>query len=272
MQIIEQFVQGKAGPRLCEDTIYTSDAFIAVIDGESAKASIQFDGQNPGKVAGQIIRQVLADLPPKASSDHFIREVNLSIRDYYAAKQLDPKLKAVGLQAVAVIYSLQRQEIWLIGDCQALVNGQHYQKPRPADQVLSDMRRLIAYTEMRIDKQDPASYFAQEDSARLQILPWLVRMTTFANQSDSPYGYAVLNGNPIPRDLIQIIPVTSASPSEIVLASNGYPELAPTLEASEAKLQELLVADPYLIDHWPATRGQAHFASFDDRAYVRFRI
>lgn len=272
MQIIEQFLQGKDGPRSCEDIIYTSEDFIAVIDGESAKSSICFDGQRPGKLAAQMIQQVLADLHPRASYSQFIQEVNLSIRDYYAAKAIDPKLKAVGLQAVAVIYSRNRQEIWLIGDCQALVDGQLYQKAHPADQVLAHMRRLIAYTEMRIDQKKPAIYFDQEDSARLQILPWLVRASEFANQSDSPYGYAILNGDPIPADLIQIIPVGRKDSVEIVLASNGYPELAPSLEASENKLQELLAADPHLIDQHIATRGQGQSASFDDRAYVRFRV
>ncbi|MDK6804285.1 hypothetical protein [Aerococcus sp. UMB7834] len=250
----------------------TQTNFIAVIDGESAKSSICFDGQAPGKLAAQMIQQVLADLHPRASWDHFIQEVNLSIQDYYALKQTDPKLKAVGLQAVAVVYSRQRQEIWLIGDCQALVGGQHYSQPRPADQILAHMRRLIAYTEMRIDHKAPDSYFAQEDSAHLQVLPWLVRTSEFANRTDTPYGYAVLNGDPIPADLIQIIPVDGKDSVEIVLASNGYPELAPSLEASESQLQALLAQDPHLINQYIATRGQGQFASFDDRAYVRFRV
>jgi glycerophosphoryl diester phosphodiesterase len=57
---------------------------------------------------------------------------------------------------------------------------------------------------------------------------------------------------------------------EIVLATDGYPFLKPTLAESEAALRELLRKDPMLVTLYQATKGiMQGNCSFDDRAYLR---
>ena len=62
-----------------------------------------------------------------------------------------------------------------------------------------------------------------------------------------------------------------SSSSEIVLASDGYPFLKPTLAASEAALAEQIANDPQNIHSFIATKGIVEGnKSFDDRTYIRF--
>ena len=62
-----------------------------------------------------------------------------------------------------------------------------------------------------------------------------------------------------------------SSSSEIVLASDGYPFLKPTLAASEAALAEQIANDPQNIRSFIATKGIVEGnKSFDDRTYIRF--
>ena len=64
-------------------------------------------------------------------------------------------------------------------------------------------------------------------------------------------------------------PVSSLS--EVVLASDGYPFLKPTLAASEAALVEQIANDPQNIRSFIATKGIVEGnKSFDDRTYIRF--
>ena len=71
----------------------------------------------------------------------------------------------------------------------------------------------------------------------------------------------------IPRIDIYDIPAGT----EIILASDGYPYLENTLEASESKLKYILENDPLCYTLYKSTKGiQKGNVSFDDRSYVRF--
>lgn len=60
---------------------------------------------------------------------------------------------------------------------------------------------------------------------------------------------------------------------EIVLASDGYPVLCPTLEASEAALWALAERDPLMIGDYAGCRAfPAGEGSFDDRTFLRLRL
>ena len=90
--------------------------------------------------------------------------------------------------------------------------------------------------------------------------------------------YAVIDGFPIYMDGVKVVSlggVLPASPDahgrEIVLASDGYPFLKPTLADSEAALAHLIATDPQCIREFIATKGLVGGnRSFDDRTYVRF--
>lgn len=94
--------------------------------------------------------------------------------------------------------------------------------------------------------------------------------------------YAVIDGFPIFREGVKVVPCSlscaneeeskdSRNGHEIILASDGYPFLKPTLAESEAALMEQLTNDPQNIKTFIATKGLVDGnKSFDDRVYVRF--
>ena len=81
--------------------------------------------------------------------------------------------------------------------------------------------------------------------------------------------YSVIDGFRIARQHVRIIPL-DFRPWEIVLASDGYPILRPTLAESEEELRKLREEDPLNISRFQATKAfHPDFNSFDDRSYIR---
>jgi len=58
---------------------------------------------------------------------------------------------------------------------------------------------------------------------------------------------------------------------QIVISSDGYPFLKPTLQESEKMLATLIKEDPLLYKKFKSTKGivKTNY-SYDDRTYVRF--
>ena len=157
------------------------------------------------------------------------------------------------LTASAIIYSRARREVWMVGDCQAIIDGKLYETGKPYEQEIAGKRVALIKQGMT-----PAE-------ARKAIELLLVQAMLDGQNKD----YAVIDGFPIYRDGVKVV----AYSSEIILASDGYPFLKPTLEESEAALVNQLTHDPQNINAFIATKGLVEGnLSFDDRAYVRFFI
>lgn len=164
------------------------------------------------------------------------------------------------IAASAVIFSRLRREIWLVGDCLCMVNGQLFDNPKPHEATLAAKRADI------IIKSPNQKAFLTHDTARESILPEMMQIM----REQQNVKYAVIDGARIPEEHVRILTL-DFQPKEIVLASDGYPFLHPTLEASEAALARQLTEDPLNIGAFQATKGCIlgnH--SFDDRAYIRF--
>lgn len=87
-----------------------------------------------------------------------------------------------------------------------------------------------------------------------------------------PYGYAGIDGRPVPPSMVVVHPLPPGV-DELIIASDGYPEIHPTLARSEARLAELLAEDPHCVGALMGTKGRAAGQlSYDDRAYLRLRI
>ena len=89
--------------------------------------------------------------------------------------------------------------------------------------------------------------------------------------------YAVVDGFKIPRQKVKVFTFDFEAWT-IIIASDGYPILRPTLAQSEAALEEQRQKDPLNIGNntanpFMATKAFTEgYASFDDRSYVRFTI
>lgn len=260
MEIIEYKQEGKSKNRLCEDELVITENFVAVIDGVTSKSNFQYEGRSTGRLAADFVKEVLMETAAETGITEIIAACNRRWRKFYSQTHFPYNKAAMGPQAAAVLYSAYYRTIWLIGDCQAMVDGQLYVTPKKSDEILSELRSLVLHL--------------SEDSggARRLIEPWILKATIFANAADPIYGYAVINGEEIPEGLIQTIQLDEEA-CEIVLASDGYPVLMPTLDESEQELARILKEDPDCCRLYRSTKGlNPENTSFDDRTYIKFKI
>ena len=138
----------------------------------------------------------------------------------------------------------------------------YYDNPKPSEQILAEERAAIIRSSPL-----PHDHFLDDDTARQAIIPHMLE--TMQNQNRT---YSVIDGFPIPEQHVRVVTL-DFQPWEIVLASDGYPFLCPTLAESEARLDHQRTTDPLNIGDFKATKAFAHGNnSFDDRAYIRFRV
>lgn len=288
MKIIESSIIGKKSPEACEDGMVVTDDFIAVIDGSTSKTPkhLNPDMKN-GRYAMMLISEYIQEeLKADASVDDFCQGVTAYIYNkVYEKLGVEERLKEhpeERLTASAILYSRTRNEVWMVGDCQAIIDGKLYENGKPYEQEIA--RKRVELIEQGLS---PAE-------ARKQIEPLLIKaMLSGQNQT-----YTVIDGFPIYREGVKVVSVSASSSvqdsvpasdsvpcsdsasasgtipsssSEIVLASDGYPFLKPTLAASEAALAEQIANDPQNIRSFIATKGIVEGSkSFDDRTYIRF--
>ena len=294
MKIIESSIIGKKSPEACEDGMVVTDDFIAVIDGSTSKTPkhLNPDMKN-GRYAMMLISEYIREeLKADASVDEFCQGVTAYIYNkVYEKLGVEERLKEhpeERLTASAILYSRTRNEVWMVGDCQAIIAGKLYENGKPYEEKIARKR-----VELIAQGLSPAE-------ARKQIEPLLIKaMLSGQNQT-----YTVIDGFPIYREGVKVVSVSDSSSvqdsvsssdscsvqdpvscsgsasasdtipsssSEIVLASDGYPFLEPTLAASEAALAEQIANDPQNIHSFIATKGIVEGnKSFDDRTYIRF--
>lgn len=294
MKIIESCIIGKKSPEACEDGMVVTDDFIAVIDGSTSKTPkhLNPDMKN-GRYAMMLISEYIREeLKADASVDEFCQGVTVYIYNkVYEKLGVEERLKEhpeERLTASAILYSRTRNEVWMVGDCQAIIGGKLYENGKPYEEKIA--RKRVELIEQGLSPAD----------ARKQIEPLLIKaMLSGQNQT-----YTVIDGFPIYREGVKVVSVSDfcsvqnsvsssdscsvqdtvscsdsasasdtipSSSSEIVLASDGYPFLKPTLAASEAALAEQIANDPQNIHSFIATKGIVEGnKSFDDRTYIRF--
>ena len=294
MKIIESSIIGKKSPEACEDGMVITDDFIAVIDGSTSKTPkhLNPDMKN-GRYAMMLISEYIREeLKADASVDDFCQGVTAYIYNkVYEKLGVEERLKEhpeERLTASAILYSRTRNEVWMVGDCQAIIDGKLYENGKPYEQEIA--RKRVELIEQGLSPTE----------ARKQIEPLLIEaMLSGQNQT-----YTVIDGFPIYQEGVKVVSLSDSSSvqdsvsssdscsvqdpvscpgsasasdtipsssSEIVLASDGYPFLKPTLAASETALAEQIANDPQNIHSFIATKGIVEGnKSFDDRTYIRF--
>lgn len=270
MKILETYSEGKLTEKDCEDAYVLTEDFVAVIDGVTSKSDFRYQGKATGKLAAELVKGTIERMPRESSLEQILSAINSNMQQMYEEITFPYDRRETGMQATCVIYSDFHQEIWLIGDCQAVVDGVLYENPKLSDQLLSDMRALIIES---LNRTNPQSTL--DENARVGrdvILPWIKKATIFMNDASTKYGYSIINGDAIPESLMRKIKLEEG-PHEIILTSDGYPVVDKTLQLSEQKLQEILQSDPQCYQIYPSTKGKAEgYNSFDDRTYIRFEI
>lgn len=264
MKILEQFIKGKSkNEALCEDMLLVTDDFIAVIDGVTAKSGRLFNGASGGKAAAQAVYDAIKSFSRDITASEAVRTITEKVSALYDENE-EKGVAAAG----AIILSISRNEIWNIGDCQCIINGEKHLHEKEIDRVLSEKRAKILESAIKNGVSEEA--LLKNDVGREAILPELKEQHKYAN-TEGTFGYAVFNGTPVPESLI--ITYKLADGDTVVLASDGYPVLCETLEESEALLKKELSENPLCYKNYKSTKGlNSENLSFDDRTYIKLEI
>ncbi len=103
------------------------------------------------------------------------------------------------MMASAIIYSRMRKEVWMVGDCQAIIGGKLYENNKPYEQEIAEKRVALIKQGMI-----PAE-------ARKTIEPLLVQaMLDGQNKS-----YAVIDGFPIYREGVKAVPCLFSGANDV---------------------------------------------------------
>lgn len=272
MQVIEQYTAAKSTTTPSEDAVVVNAYYAAVIDGATPKTDFRFpEGETPGHLAARLIADAIMTLPPTSTGKEAIDFISSAMRQGFNYPHLPSCNRPI---ASVIIFSALRREVWMVGDCQYLLpeSGIEHQGSKMIDRILSEWRRDIdssllsrgIMTEEAIRSQDPG---------RAIIQPHITRQVRYQNRADGhPLAYAMLDGSDIPQSMIQVFCLPSDC-HQLVMATDGYPKLFPTLEETERHLAKLLKADPLCIGALTGTKcilpGNI---SYDDRTYLSIEI
>lgn len=277
MKVIESKIEGKKSPESCEDGLVVTADFIAVIDGSTSKTPhhLSPDMKN-GRYAMVLISEYIQhELKPESTVEDFCEGVTSFIYNkVYRQQGIEKQMQAhpeERLTASAILYSKAKNEVWMVGDCQAIIDGKLYENNKPFEDIVA--RRRVELIRQGFTPQE----------ARKTIEPLLIQaMLEGQNKT-----YTVIDGFPIYQKGMKVVSLNAPQKNvetdvadslplptkEIVLASDGYPFLKPTLAESEEALAHLLAYDPQCTHEFIATKGiVVGNKSFDDRTYIRFQI
>lgn len=277
MKVIESKIEGKKSPESCEDGLVVTADFIAVIDGSTSKTPhhLSPDMKNGCYAMVLISEYIQHELKPESTVEDFCEGVTSYIYNkVYRQQGIEEQMQAhpeERLTASAILYSKAKNEVWMVGDCQAIIDGKLYENNKPFEEIVA--RRRVELIRRGFTPQE----------ARKTIEPLLIQaMLEGQNKT-----YTVIDGFPIYQKGMKVVSLnvpqknveTDVADSlplptkEIVLASDGYPFLKPTLTESEEALAHLLAYDPQCTHEFIATKGiVVGNKSFDDRTYIRFQI
>jgi len=275
MTIIEQSLTPKSPAKKTEDAIVVTDDFVAVIDGSTSKATHNYHPfRSNGRQAMKTVQRVVRNAKPDMTVQQFCTQATSAMmRNYQHWAMLHATdIKATltshpeqRMAASAAVFSRLRREVWLVGDCQCLINGQLFDNPKPYEQQLAEARAREA--RRLLDSGTTIDQLRADDKARQTIIPAMIEAMKKQN-----IDYAVIDGFPIPQSKVKVITL-SFETFDVVLATDGYPVLCPSLDESEAALKQQLNEDPLCIAQFKATKAWMEGnRSFDDRAYIRIKV
>lgn len=263
MNIIEDYSRGKYdNEELNEDGLYIEDNFIVVVDG----ATSVLKNQNPaGKKGGRLARELVLNYFETCDYRKKAHQVfdELAALFVERQKQYDEKLKAS-----VCVYSKYYKELWTVGDCQIMLDGEVQDTHLKVDTTMAELRSFIINS-LIIQGKYTEEELLLNDVSKDIVFDLIAEYQSALENTSSDYAYTVLNG----YDLVVNPNIRSLKDEkEIIIASDGYPELKRTLHESELRLSQINDSDPLCFRENKQAKGmQPGMISFDDRTYVKFR-
>ena len=270
----------------CEDAIALSEDFAAVIDGATNSSSRKWQGnETGGMLASRVIKHTIEEqLDPGMVAGQAIAKLNNALEEQYRKQGCLEELEGNPLErasASVVILSRNRRQIWMVGDCQCLIvtrggKCRRITNEKRVDEVNASARSLYLASEMARGATEAS--LVERDTGREFIAPFLDRQRDFQNRNFADpalqeFSYWVIDGTNIPEEEIRIVDLPRNG-TQVVLASDGYPKLFPSLEATECFRRRILEEDPLMMKgEYKSTKGiREGNESYDDRTFLKIAI
>lgn len=275
MKIVESKTCGKKdGHSLSEDEYCVTEHYACVIDGATDNATKRFGGHTLGQVISKQIKRSVTMLPRDAELGEIIKIINKNIINEYKQLGIYESIynnELLPPTAAMALYSKSKHVVWMINDCQCMVDGKIYLNEKSVDDITAMARSL--YLEAEIQKGKTVKELLEHDPSHEVVRPLLKKQYAMQNTMvHSQYSYVTITGFDFDLDLVKVIKI-KADAEFLVLATDGYPVLRPTLEESESELSDILENDPLCIRQYKLAKGlRTGNDSFDDRTYIKIRL
>jgi hypothetical protein len=266
--LVEDALCGRDASEPCADFLVLGPWAVGVVDGSSPKPGVSSRG-----VGGEVVARTVAAELESLCEDVTLEEV-VTLVSQAAARLGDNGALDFGARACAtfaVLHAPSRQ-VWRVGDPTVLVGGKIVpQRPRKGELIVARARALVLRE--RLLAGASVEQLRAHDLGREAVSELLVGLDRFRNNEEAgDFGYGAIDGGTVPSVFVERFDLP---PSEchVVIATDGYTEVMPSLGETEALLAQRLRADPLLIEEPPQTKGVSLSSrSFDDRAYVHLKV
>ena len=268
LEIIERFSEGKFRDGRNEDRIFTGEYFAAVIDGSSATKPIA--GRAGGIIAAELIARVLGQLEPTSKIDGFIAAATTALKGVASSYDVPSPF------AATVVYSIQRREIWRVGDCPFSIDGVwNIPGYNPHEQG------FLAFRSMMLD-----GYAKMGGTGACEPTPvldacaqdWLAMTKYWVNADDSRNAFAAVDDRSPSERFVEVFRVRDEARS-LALASDGA-IVSPKGRRGPLDAQDMLdqiallrLHDPHGVKLFPYWRGFIAGSTYlDDTTLLRFHL
>jgi hypothetical protein len=282
-EIQESFSLGKyTDPAGGGDRLIRGPRFVGVIDAATEKFGhtwmVNGEEMSGERAIATLLERYLSQRTDDLPS--VLCDVQRELRVIGLASGINLAQAGASPQASFLLFDAQAKVLYQLGDCNyGIVTGKGFHavsQERLVDRLGASKRAQV----LRAFLAEGEGVLSC-DPGRAAILEELREAVTLANADPLRFSpHDTLYGVPKMDLVYSVFDMTSkpnltavAIPREahaIVLSSDGYPKLFPTLQESEAYLQRSLAEDPMRIKDHPSTKGVATGAvSYDDRSYVK---
>ncbi len=251
---IEVFTEGKNPPKN-EDLVGSNETTIVLSDGATDKSGQDFDGRTGGELAAELVVEVC--LNTELIGEELINEVSGKLSALY--EKINPNAltdSAYRFAATVVVARLSGDQLIItqVGDSSFRINGSNaYTNNKIVDALTANTRK--EYIEATGDIAGSRDF----------IMPLLKVQHVHQNNNESPLGYGVIDGSPVPSKFIKTYTFNQSDVSTLELVSDGYYGVFPTettIDAYEVLHETIEQTDPNKCGEFVSTKLN------DDRTVV----
>lgn len=266
LTVLEHSVVGTRGEAGCADILVRSPTVVGIADGATAKPWDDPGGPSGREIAFAVAKR-LATLTMSATARDAANEVTAGVAEMLRKAGIAPGRGSAAAFAVA---HLGARQIWRVGEALVSVDGRRWARRASGEEIVANARALMLHAS--IAHGASIDDLRMHDLGRESVEGLLRALVNVRNREVATYANAAVDGLPIPRSFIEVYDLPD-NQCEVVIASDGFTEPAPSLRLAEELLHDRLRRDPLMIGDPPATKGwMIGQNSFDDRCYIRLLV